>query len=69
MPRRCSGCIPAGGAEIIAEQVHVLGSPQASSDAAQTAGAEAPFAPHPASASNGAFSRGAPAAGATDIPF
>lgn len=56
--------------EIIAEQVHVLGSPRTSSEAANTAGSDAPFAPHPASASNGAgFSRGAPAAEATDIPF
>lgn len=56
--------------EIIAEQVHVLGNPRTSADAAQTATADAPFAPHPASASNGAYSsRGAPAAEATDIPF
>jgi single-strand DNA-binding protein len=55
--------------EIIAEQILVFGSGRGSSDAPQAtgAGADAPFAPH--AASNGAFSRGAPAATATDIPF
>ena len=52
--------------EIIAEQVHVLGSARTGSDAPNAA-TEAPFAPNPAS--NGAYSRGAPAAEATDIPF
>ena len=52
--------------EIIAELVHVMGSARGS-DAAHAADADAPFAPQPVT--NGAASRGAPAASATDIPF
>jgi single-strand DNA-binding protein len=52
--------------EIIAEQVLALGSGRGAPDEAG-ASAEAPFSPH--AASNGAFSRGAPAPAATDIPF
>jgi single-strand DNA-binding protein len=52
--------------EIIAEQVLAFGTGRGAEGGASAA-LEAPFAPP--SASNGAFSRGAPAATATDIPF
>lgn len=52
--------------EIIADQVLAFGVGRGA-DGGASATADAPFAPH--AASNGAFSRGAPAATATDIPF
>lgn len=53
--------------EVIAEQVLAFGAGRGASPDASGASADASFAPH--SASNGAFSRGAPAATLSDIPF
>jgi single-strand DNA-binding protein len=53
--------------EIIAEQVLAFGAGRGVSSDAPGASGDATFAPH--AVSNGAFSRGAPAATLSDIPF